>query len=180
MGLEKGLEVSVSLFQGKRDSVCIQLISSSFGIHSEFIIETGPENHKKTAHQSSEKVEITHTPVFTKEIAALSKRIEIMDWHHQSTHKSQVKTASHWEKVYPNLRLNQSTISDWLKHEVKWRAQWAEAQAKGQARTTKQAKQAEFPEVNDILELWIAMAMEDDVSITAKVIKQSGASLLTT
>jgi len=71
-------------------------------------------------------------PVFTKkENATIAQRIEILNWYHEhsSPKKSQVKTAAHFNKIYPNLRLKQPIISDWIQNEVKWRKEWAEQQS---------------------------------------------------
>lgn len=115
-------------------------------------------------------------PVFTKkENATLAQRIEILDWHHNSIDNSQTKTAAHWDKIYPNLRLKQPLISSWLKYEKKLRAQLAEMESKGQADLTKRAKRAkqtEHPEVNEMLELWVARAMAHGVHVNGDILRQ--------
>ena len=93
----------------------------------------------------------------------LSQRIEILNWHHKSVDKSQTKTAAHWNDIYPNLWLKQPTISAWLKDEEKWCAQFAEVESKGQSSRIKQAKQTKHPAVCEMLKLWVAEAMVDDV-----------------
>ena len=54
-----------------------------------------------------------------KENASLEQRIEILDWHYTND-KNQTKTTSHFNQVYPTLRLTQPRISDWMKQEAKW------------------------------------------------------------
>jgi hypothetical protein len=74
---------------------------------------------KKTSAQN--RKEDAAVPVFTKkEIATLTQRIEILDWHHKNG-KNQRRTAAHFDKCYPNLILTQPLISKWLKNEEKWR-----------------------------------------------------------
>ena len=94
-----------------------------------------------------------------------------MDWHNAGE-KNQTKTAAHWDQIYPNLRLKQPIISAWLKEEEKWRAQWAEAESKGQAGRSKRAKQTEHPEVNEMLELWVAKAMAQNVPVNGEILRQ--------
>ena len=113
------------------------------------------------------------TPVFTKkENATLEQRIEVLDWHHKSVDKSQTKTAAHWNDIYPNLRLKQPTISAWLKDEEKWRTQFVEAEGRGQWSKAKRMKQTEHPAVNEMLELWVAKAMADNVHVNGEILCQ--------
>ena len=113
------------------------------------------------------------TAVFTKkENATLKQRIEILDWHHKNGGGNQTKTAAHWDSIYPNLRLKQPTISAWLKDEKKWRDRWAEVESKGKAGAEKRAKQVEHPEVDEMLELWVAKAMRDRVPLSGEIIRQ--------
>lgn len=107
-----------------------------------------------------------------KENATVAQRIEILTWHHKSAEKNQTKTAAHWDKIYPNLQLKQPIISSWLSDEEKWRAQFANAESKGQAGREKRAKQTEHPDVNEMLELWIAKAMADGVHVNGEVLRQ--------
>jgi len=59
-------------------------------------------------------------PVFTKkENATLAQHIEILDWFHANG-ENQSKTACNFDPVYPNLKLKQPIISEWVKDEQKW------------------------------------------------------------
>ncbi|GLB34609.1 putative DDE superfamily endonuclease [Lyophyllum shimeji] len=128
-----------------------------------------PAEHKQKPQAEKQKAQ----PVFTKkENATLAQRIEILDWHHASAAKNQTKTAAHWDKIYPNLQIKQPLISAWLNEEEKWRAQWAEAGSKGQAGSSKRAKQVEHPAVNEMLELWVTKAMSDGVYVNGEVLRQ--------
>ncbi|KAJ6450820.1 hypothetical protein C8R47DRAFT_1230103 [Mycena vitilis] len=105
-------------------------------------------------------------PTFTKkENATLAQRIEILDWHHAQPKPNQCLTAEHFDACYPNLCLKQPTVSSWLKDEAMWRGRWAEARANGKAGGTKRLKQVEHPEIEKMMELWIAKAMRDRVHL---------------
>jgi len=112
-------------------------------------------------------------PVFTKkENVTLAQWIKILDWHHASITKNQTKKMAHWDQIYPNLWLKQPIISAWLKEEEKWQAQWAEVESKGQAGRSKWVKQTEHPELNKMLELWVAKAMADNVPVNGEILWQ--------
>ena len=94
-------------------------------------VQSGPEERKKPSREKKKA-----DPVFTKkENATISQRIEILDWYHKHSgpKKSQVNTAAHFDKIYPNLRLKQPIISDWVRNEVKWWKEWADLQSSGKA-----------------------------------------------
>jgi Tc5 transposase DNA-binding domain len=95
-----------------------------------------------------------------------------LDWHHASIAKNQTKTAVHWNQIYPNLRLKQPIISAWLKEEEKWRVKWGEVESKGRAGSSKRLKQTKHPEVNEMLELWVAKAMVDNVPVNGEILWQ--------
>lgn len=104
-----------------------------------------------------------------KENATLMQWIEILDWFHASG-KNQSKTAKHFDKVYPQLKMTQPLVSVWLKDESKWRAQY-------EASTTvsysaKRFCQTQHPEISEMLDLWISKAMADNVLITGEVLRQ--------
>ncbi|KAJ7318073.1 hypothetical protein DFH08DRAFT_820097 [Mycena albidolilacea] len=126
----------------------------------------GPEERKKPEKKKAPE------PVFTKkENATLAQRIEILNWYHSQSTPSQTKTAENFVKKYPNLCIKQLLVSDWLKNEKKWRDQWAEVEQLGKAGAVKQIKQVEHPEVDDMLELWIAKAMCDRVHLSGEIIR---------
>ena len=135
-------------------------------------IALGPEERK--IKPQAEKQKKTMMPVFTKkENATLKQKIQVLNWHHaQGKKQSQGKTAAHWDLTYPNLCLKQPTISAWLKEEKKYHQQYAEELAKGQTGNTKRVKQMEHPEVNEMLELWVAKAMSDEVQLSRKILRQ--------
>lgn len=74
--------------------------------------------------------------------------------------------------MYPNLCLKQPTISAWLKDEERYRQQYIEELGKGQTGNVKRVKQTEHPEVNEMLELWIAKAMSDEVQLSGEILRQ--------
>lgn len=107
-----------------------------------------------------------------KENATLKQHIEILDWHKKNG-GNQTKTAKHFDVIYPHLKIKQPLISDWVKNEEKWHAEWAKSQRSGQGkRTAKHAVQTQHPEVNEMLELWVAKALEDGVVLTGEVLQQ--------
>ena len=133
-------------------------------------VGSGPEE-RKVPSREKKKAE----PVFTKkENATIAQRIEILDWYHKHSgpKKSQVKTAAHFDKTYPNLRLKQPIISDWVRNEVKWRKEWAAQKSSGKVGNIKRTKQTEHPQVNEMLELWVAKAMRDGIRVTGEVLRQ--------
>lgn len=133
----------------------------------------GPDKPRKVKPQA-EKNKEKEAPVFTKkENVTLKQKIEILDWHHkQGKGQSQGQTAAYWNPVYPNLRLKQLTISAWLKDEERYCQRYAEELGKGQTGNAKRVKQMEHPEVNEMLELWIAKAMLDEVQLSGEIVRQ--------
>ena len=133
-------------------------------------VGSGPEE-RKVPSQEKKKPD----PVFTKnENVTIAQRIEILEWYykHSGPKKSQVKTAAYFDKIYPNLRLKQPIISDWIRNEVKWQKEWADQQSSGKAGNLKHTKQTEHPQINEMLELWVAKAMRDGVRIMGEVWRQ--------
>ena len=133
------------------------------------MLEKEPEERKQKQKAEKQKAK----PWFTKkENALIAQRIEVLNWHHKSINKSQTKTAAHWNNIYPNLQLKQPTISAWLKEKEKWCVQFAEVESKGEASWTKWVKQPEHPEVNEMLELWVAKAITDGVYVNGAILHQ--------
>lgn len=118
------------------------------------------------------KAAVAPQPVFTKkENATVAQRVEILDWMTKNPQESQASTAAHWDKIYPNLQLRQPTISSWRSDEAKWRQR--HEQTKGQAHKAKRIRQVEHPEVDMMLELWVAQAMSNGVAVlTGEIIRQ--------
>lgn len=64
--------------------------------------------------------------VFTrKENSTLKQQIEILDWHYENG-KNQSATARHFAPKYPNLKLKQPLVSQWVKEKAKICEQWKE------------------------------------------------------
>lgn len=133
---------------------------------SEFEKSVKPPKGKATSGQQG-------TPVFTKkENATLAQRIEILDWHHK-TGKNQSATARHFASIYPNLQIKQPLVSAWLKEEAKWRALWEETSQGGQPAVKRvPSRQTEYPEVDEMMYLWVSKAMGDGILITGEVLRQ--------
>jgi hypothetical protein len=110
-------------------------------------------------------------PQFTKKKnATLTQRIEILDWHHDNG-CNQVKTANHFDKIYPNLLVKQPLISAWLKNEESWHMKWTEVQCTHDC-VAKRARQTEHPQVMEMMNLWISRAMSDGIALTGETIRQ--------
>jgi Tc5 transposase DNA-binding domain len=127
----------------------------------------GPEYKPKESKEPSKS--INPVPVFTKkEIATLAQRIEILDWHNANG-KNQSKTAKHFDKLYPNLKIKQPLVSAWVKDEAKWRDEWKNGL---NVPVAKRARQTQHPEVTEMLELWVQKAMAQNVLLTGEVLRQ--------
>jgi hypothetical protein len=87
-------------------------------------LSSGAKNPKPSTLKAKTK---TNEPAFTKkENATLEQQIEILDWHYANG-KNQTKTAKHFTEIYPNLKLKQPRISDWLKNEQRRREEYTTA-----------------------------------------------------
>lgn len=104
-----------------------------------------------------------------KENASLEQRIKILNWHYANG-KVQTKTAKHFNDVYPGLNLSQPQISDWMKHEARWRAE--HESSGGLSRSIKRVYQTQHPEVTEMLDLWVSKAMADKLLLTGEVLRQ--------
>ena len=131
---------------------------------------TGAEEQKKKPEVDGKKKK-KYPVLERKENATLAQRIEILDWYYEHG-ENQSETARHFNKIYPNLALKQPRVSEWVKNKAKWRQQWAEVQASGRLGTMKRAKQTEHPAVTEMLELWVAKAMQEGVHLSGEVIRQ--------
>jgi hypothetical protein len=107
-------------------------------------------------------------PVFTKkETATLAQRIEVMDWFHANG-KNQRKTVKHFSTIYPNIKLTQPRVSDWLKDEERWRVEFSKYS--GSASTMKRAWQTEHPEITEMMEIWVTQALNHGVKLTGELL----------
>ena len=144
----------------------------SLTIQSQSLIKyhSGAENKSKNMPEKEPTNKEPPNPLFThRERATIKQRIEILNWHHANG-KCQTKTARHFNPIYPNLVLKQPLLSKWLKEESKWRAQWEDT--KDVDHDTKRVRQTQHPEVTEMMDLWVAMALEDGVNLTGEVLRQ--------
>jgi Tc5 transposase DNA-binding domain len=128
----------------------------------------GPDNKPviPTGKTPGKKKEVA--PVFTRaEHATLEQKIKILDWYHANGRK-QGTTAKHWAPVYPNLRLKQPKISEWVRDEAKIRSEFAQCTSKG----AKRMRQTQHPQVTEMLELWVEQAMRDKIQLSGEVLRQ--------
>lgn len=98
--------------------------------------------------------------------STLAQRIEILDWHHANG-KNQKKTAKHFDKIYPELRLKQPRISDWVKGEESMRKEYES----GVGLHSKRKVMTEHPQVTQALEMWVAQAEHKGMVVTGDVIR---------
>lgn len=105
-----------------------------------------------------------------KQNSTLQQRIEILDWHHKNG-KNQSATARHFAPKYPNLKLKQPLVSQWVKEEAKIREQWKEVSHE-RDRTAKRVRQTQHPEVTEMMYLWVSKAMGDGIVLTGEVLRQ--------
>ena len=79
-------------------------------------------------------------------------------------------TACHWAKIYLALYLVQPKLSDWLKCESAWRAEYE--RSAGLSHSLKRVRQTQHPEVTEMLDLWVTKAMANNLLITGEVLRQ--------
>ncbi|CDO71465.1 hypothetical protein BN946_scf184909.g59 [Trametes cinnabarina] len=111
-----------------------------------------------------------HSGSQRKQNATLRQRIEILDWHHANG-KKQTRTAQHFDKIYPHLKIKQPLISEWLKNEAKWRAQWDASKGVPGAQDAKWAYQTEHPQISEMMNCWVIQAREAGVLLTGSVLR---------
>ena len=103
-----------------------------------------------------------------KETATFAQRISILDWYHASK-QNQVQTAQHFRMIYPNIKLTQPCVSDWLKDEAQWDAD-AERYS-GSASRMKHVQQTEHPEITEMMEIWITQALNHGLKLTGELLQ---------
>lgn len=106
------------------------------------------------------------TKVLKKVNATLSRRIEILDWHHANGEK-QTKTAKYFKEIHPELRFGQPRLSEWLKDEMRMQLEY-EA---GLGLHSKRKTSTEHPQVNQALETWVTQAEHLGIILTGLVIR---------
>jgi hypothetical protein len=105
-----------------------------------------------------------------KEIATLNQRVEILDWLHGEGKGNQTRTAQHFDKLYPNLKIKQPLISKWIKKEEEIRKQHEKSNP--YRREQKHVRESHFPEITEMLELWVARTMRDKIQISGDALKE--------
>ena len=111
----------------------------------------------------------SHQAFVKKELATLRQRIEILDWYH-SNGKNQSRTAKHFDPIYPNLKIKQPLVSDWVKNEGYWRGEYEKCH--GNAQNNKRIRQTQHPEVTEMLDIWVARAMANSILLTGEILRQ--------
>ncbi|EGN91661.1 hypothetical protein SERLA73DRAFT_80233 [Serpula lacrymans var. lacrymans S7.3] len=81
-----------------------------------------------------------------KQRATLAIQIEVLN-HMRDTKMKQKQTAAYFCAIYPDISFSQPLLSDWLKDEAKWQAEWDKSSVANC--NAKQVQQTEHPEPND-------------------------------
>ncbi|POW05640.1 hypothetical protein PSTT_09570 [Puccinia striiformis] len=58
--------------------------------------------------------------------ASYAEKVQVLDWHHKNG-KNQTKTSTHYQKIFPLLKIKQPLLSKWLKAEDSIRAKHQES-----------------------------------------------------
>jgi hypothetical protein len=131
---------------------------------------TGPDHSVAIPNDKKPGKKRDVAPVFTKkENATLQQRIEILDWFH-SNGENQTKTAKHFDPIYPNLLLKQPLVSAWVNEEAKWQEQYARHDVAAQK--IKRQRQTQHPEIEQMMELWVAQAMAQGIQLSGEALSQ--------
>lgn len=101
-----------------------------------------------------------------KQYSNLGQRLEILEWYHAHG-KNGALTARHFAPKYPSLRLTGGQVNHWAREEGKMK----EEVAAGRGLDTKRKRWTENLEVDEMLELWVTKAMDDNVTITGEVLR---------
>ena len=108
--------------------------------------------------------------VFTKkENATLAQRIEILQWYHANG-KNQSRTAQYFKSIYPNIKLTQPCVSEWLKQEVQWQERYDKHS--GSAVKMKRTQQTEHPQVTEMMVIWVRTALQKNIMLTGELLRQ--------
>ncbi|KAI9603259.1 hypothetical protein H4Q26_002577 [Puccinia striiformis f. sp. tritici PST-130] len=113
------------------------------------------KNKKNTAatEPPALKKKKPNKPETNTRIATLCQKVEVLNWHHANG-KNQTKTATHFDKLYPELKLTQPRISAWLKDEISIRQNELETSA-----SVKRVNKTKFETVDKLLEEWTRNAI---------------------
>ncbi len=84
--------------------------------------------------------------------------------------KVQTKTAKHFDKKYPNLKITQPLVSAWVKNEAKTMEAYEKAGSAGWK--NKRIRQTQHPEVTEMLDLWVEKALAAKIHLTGDIICQ--------
>ncbi|KAI9604093.1 hypothetical protein H4Q26_003705 [Puccinia striiformis f. sp. tritici PST-130] len=93
--------------------------------------------------------------------ASYAEKVEVLDWHHQKG-KNQSKTAAHFDKIYPHLKIKQPLISKWFKDEAAIRSKNIESNNL----STKRLQAVSYPQVKEALNKWMKQAMHLNLTVT--------------
>ncbi|KAI7960756.1 hypothetical protein MJO28_001245 [Puccinia striiformis f. sp. tritici] len=124
---------------------------------------------KKPSQQHNKSVKNKHNPKSSSSQkpvrATLSQKIEVLNWH-QTHGSNQTKTAAHFSKVYPDIAFKQPLISAWVREEDAIREQ-----AKTTSSDSKRIRTTKFPEIEQMLDVWVTQALHSKMTLTGDIIR---------
>ena len=126
------------------------------------------EDGSKTKNKNPKKRKASNVVQTTSKVnvATFSQKVEFLNWHHKNG-KNQSRTADHFEKVYPELKIKQPLISKWLKSEDN--IQMKHDQSAHFLK--KKVWQISHPQVKAALAEWMTQAIHCNLTITGNTIK---------
>ncbi|POW06416.1 hypothetical protein PSHT_10385 [Puccinia striiformis] len=126
------------------------------------------KNKKNTAatEPPALKKKKPNKPETNTRIATLCQKVEVLNWHHANG-KNQTKTATHFDKLYPELKLTQPRISAWLKDEISIRQNELETSA-----SVKRVNKTKFETVDKLLEEWTRNAIVAKLVISGDLLRE--------
>ncbi|KAI7950164.1 hypothetical protein MJO28_008985 [Puccinia striiformis f. sp. tritici] len=126
------------------------------------------KNKKNTAatEPPALKKKKPNKPETNTRIATLCQKVEVLNWHHANG-KNQTKTATHFDKLYPELKLTQPRISAWLKDEISIRQNELKTSA-----SVKRVNKTKFETVDKLLEEWTRNAIVAKLVISGDLLRE--------
>lgn len=104
-----------------------------------------------------------------RENASIEIKIKVLDWYEKNG-KNQTKPVKHFSSLYPNTRISQATISNWVKQSEELKKEWGNGGCLNP--DAKRVVQTQHPDVNEMLELWVSKAMSDGLILTGDILRK--------
>ncbi|KAI7957779.1 hypothetical protein MJO29_001978 [Puccinia striiformis f. sp. tritici] len=166
--LKHGTKV-VSSVSGKQDKLEGNGSKNDGGKETKKKVDDPKENKKEETKSNKRKDAESLKPTHSHSkvtVATYSQKVEVLDWYHKNG-KNQSKTAVHFGKVYPDLKIKQPLLSKWLKSEDAIRLKSSQSAHE----STKKVRQLSYPKVEASLVEWMTQAIHCNMTITGDIIK---------